>query len=212
MRTLAVTDPRATPSGAPERRREGAITERSPLGYLAALSALIHCAASTARLLWQRRIHLPADQVGMRLRFADGTSARVYRETVIEGGATADPCVLVVQFRLRAVRGWGHAVFRAESLLNTPLFAGFPGLVSKLWLAADERGRYRGLYEWDGPRRAEAYARALWRVLALVSVPGSIHYIVLPGLRRDEVLARPQVLAGPAPAGAAAWWRLTATS
>ncbi|HEY6313967.1 MAG TPA: hypothetical protein VIY52_24655 [Streptosporangiaceae bacterium] len=48
------------------------------------------------------------------------------------------------------------------------------GLVSKLWLADDERGRYRGLYEWDGPRLAENYARALWRVLALVSVPGFI--------------------------------------
>jgi hypothetical protein len=33
---------------------------------------------------------------------------------------TRDPCVLVVGFRLRAVRGWGHAAFRAESLLNTP--------------------------------------------------------------------------------------------
>ncbi len=134
--------------------------------------------------------------VGMRLRFADGTSARVYRETVVDRDATRDPCVLVVGFRLRAVRGRGHAVFRWESLLNTPLFVGFPGFVSKLWLADDERGRYRGLYEWDGPQRAEAYARALWRVLALVSVPGSIHYVVLPGLRRDELLARPQVLAG----------------
>jgi hypothetical protein len=40
-----------------------------------------------------------------------------------------------------------------------------------------------------------------------VSVRGSIHYIVLPGLRRDEVLARPQALAGQAPGQAAAWWR-----
>jgi hypothetical protein len=142
----------------------------------------------------------------MQLRFADGTSARVYRETVIERGATMDPCVLVVEFKLRAVRGRGHAAFRWESLFNTPLFAGFPGLVSKLWLADDELGRYRGLYEWDGRWRAEAYARALWRVLALVSAPGSIHYIVLPGLRRDELLARPQVVAGTA-ADLPAWWR-----
>jgi hypothetical protein len=42
-----------------------------------------------------------------------------------------------------------------------------------------------------------------------VSVPGSIHYVVLPGLRRDKLLARPQVLAGAA-ADAAAWWRLSA--
>ena len=179
------------PAGTPAPR-EGAIAERPPLAHGAALRALIGCAANTARLLRRRRVHLPAGHVGMRLRFADGTSARVYRETIVDRGATVDPCVLVVEFRLRAVRGRGHAAFRAESLLNTPLFVGFPGFVSKLWLAADEHGRYRGVYEWDGPRRAEAYARALWRVLALVSVPGSIHYIVLPGLRRDEALERPQ--------------------
>jgi hypothetical protein len=151
-------------------------------------------------------MHLPRGHVGMRLRFADGTSARVYRETVVDRDAARDPCVLVVVFRLRAVRGWGHAAFRWESLLNTPLFAGFPGLVSKLWLADDQRGRYRGLYAWDDPKLAGAYACALWRVLALVSVPGSIHYVVLPGLRRDELLARPQVLADTA-ADVAAWWR-----
>ena len=152
-------------------------------------------------------MHLPSQRVGTRLRFADGTSARVYRETAVDRGATADPCVLVVEFRLRAVRGRGHAVFRWESLLNTPLFVGFPGFVSKLWLADDERGRYRGLYEWDGPRLAENYARALWRVLALVSARGSIHYAVLPGLRRDELLDRPQGPHGAA-ADAGAWWRL----
>ena len=180
------------------------VSEQPPLAYPAALRALAGCFADTARLLRQRRLHLPRQRVGMRLRFADGSSARVFRETTVDRGATADPCVLVVEFRLRAVRGRGHAVLRRESLLNTPLFAGFPGLVSKLWLADDERGRYRGLYEWDGPRLAENYARALWRVLALVSVRGSVHYVVLPGLHREELLARPQVLAD-----GRAWWRLT---
>jgi hypothetical protein len=184
------------------------VNERPPLAYPAALRALAGCFVNTARLLWRRMMHLPAGKAGTRLRFADGTSARVYRETVVDRGATLDPCVLVVEFRLRAVRGRGHAVFRLESLLNTPLFAGFPGFVSKLWLADDERGRYRGLYEWDGPRLAENYARALWRVLALVSVRGSIHYVVLPGLRRDALLERPQVLADADAADTAAWWRL----
>src|SRR6516165_5036910 len=167
-----------------------------------------------ARLLWRRRVHLPTELVGTRLRFADGTSARVYRETVVGRGAAADPCVLVVEFRLRMVRGRAHAAFRWESLLNTPLFVGFPGFVSKLWLAHDERGRYRGLYEWDGPQRAEHYARALWRVLALVSVRGSIGYIVVPGRHRDDLLEPPRAAAGAVvqdPAGAAenpaAWWR-----
>lgn len=185
--------------------RGEATHEEAPLAYPAALRALTGCFWSTARLLWQRRLHLPTGRVGLRLRFADGSSARVFRETVVDRGATLDPCVLVVEFRLRAVRGRGHAVFRRESLLNTPLFAGFPGFVSKLWLADDERSRYRGLYEWDGPQLAENYARTLWRVLALVSVRGSIHYVVMPGLRRDALLEQPQ--AGAA-ADEAAWWRL----
>lgn len=170
---------------------------------------MLGCVAATIRLLVRRQLHLPSDHVGLRLRFADGTSARVFRETIVERGATEDPCILVVEFRLRLVRGWGHALFRAESILNTILFAGFPGLVSKLWLANDERGVYRGLYEWDGPARAHHYARCLWRVLAVGSVPGSIHYIVLPGLRRDELLTALPRFENAAPEAATAWWRLT---
>jgi hypothetical protein len=180
------------------------VTERPPLPYPVALRALVGCFTNTARLLWQRRMHLPRDRVGMRLRFADGTSSRVYRETVVDRGPTLDPCVLIVEFRLRAVRGRGHAAFRLESMLNTPLFVGFPGFVSKLWLADDEHGRYRGVYEWDGPRLAENYARALWRVLALVSARGSIHYVVLRRLSRDVLLDGPEVLASAA--DGTAWW------
>jgi hypothetical protein len=212
MRKLIVADGPAMPPGTPELHRAPLISEKPPLAYPTALRSLAGCVVSTARLLRQRRIHLPAGHVGMRLRFADGTSAPVYRETIIDRGPTQDPCVLVVEFRLRAVRGWGHAVFRWESLFNAPLFAGFPGLVSKMWLAADERGRYRGLYEWDSPGLAEAYARALWRVLALVSVRGSIHYVVLPGLYRDQVLGEQQLPPGIAAADAAAWWRVSAVS
>jgi hypothetical protein len=211
MRKLTIQRSSAERPGTPGQEPGDAVTEQPPLGYRAALRGLISCAAASGRLLWQGRIHLPPGHVGMRLRFADGTSARVYRETVVDRSATRDPCVLVVQFRLRAVRGFGHTVFRWESLLNTPLFVGFPGFVSKLWLAADERGRYRGVYEWDGPQRAGAYARALWRVLALVSVRGSIHYLVLPGLRRAELLDRPQVLPGTA-VDAPPWGRLVAVS
>jgi hypothetical protein len=116
-----------------------------------------------------------------------------------------EPCALVVSFRLRMVRGRGHRVFRWESILNTPLFVGFPGFVSKLWLAHDELGNYRGLYEWDGPSRAEHYARCLWRVLAIVSVPGSIHYRVLPGLTLDALLTEQ------AQSDVPDWWRPVAS-
>ena len=167
-------------------------------------------------MLAQRRLHQPRDHVGRVVRFADGSHARVYRETVADV-APADPCVLVVMFRLRGVHGRGHVLFRVESILNTPLFAGFPGFVSKLWCAHDEHEAYRGVYEWDGPAAAESYARSLWRVLELVSEPGSIDYRVVPGVRRDQVLAYPGLLDVDPPVAdpdteAETWWRVVATS
>lgn len=150
----------------------------------------------------------PRDNVDRIVQFADGSHARVYRETVARTPAN-DPCFLVVSFRLRAVRGRGHAWFRAESILNTPLFVGFPGFVSKLWLANDRHGLYRGLYEWDGADRAERYARSLWRVLELGCEKGSIDFRVFPGVRRDDVLTTPALLDRWAPTEQQAWWRVT---
>ena len=180
-----------------------AVIEQDPVPVGVAAREVAGCVVNTARLLARGRVRRRPEHVGMRLRFADGTSAVVYRETVIESAPVRDPCMLLVAFRLRLVRGAGHVLFRAESLLNTPLFAGFPGLVSKLWVAHDQGGVYRGLYEWDGPERAEHYARSLWWLLRPVCVPGSIHYVVLPGLRRDRLLADPHLLdrVVPRPAG-----------
>ena len=123
------------------------------------------------------------------MAFADGTSALVYRETVVDRPPLGEPVVLVVEFRMRFLNSRrGQAYFRVVSLLNIPLFAGFPGFATKLWMAADEEGKYRGLYEWDDARLAEDYVRALWWPLAVVSRLDSIRYRVLPGRRRDDVL------------------------
>src|SRR5262249_60403792 len=54
------------------------------------------------------------------------------------------------------------------------------------------------------PIVAPGCQRTLGRVLALVSVPGSIHYTVLPRLHPDEILPMPPVLARAA-GGPAAW-------
>jgi hypothetical protein len=98
-----------------------------------------------------------------------------------------------------------------ESRLNAPLFVGFPGFVSELWLAADGRGVYRGTSgtarRWPAPMPAP-----LWRVLALVSVPGSIHHRVIPGLHRDHVLADPAILNGVCPDRPRRWWRVIGTN
>jgi hypothetical protein len=67
---------------------------------------------------------------------------------------------------------WAHAVFRRTCLVNTPLFAGFPGFRNKLWLADPDTDVYRSLYERDGAAAAEEYATRLAAVLALVAVRG----------------------------------------
>jgi hypothetical protein len=182
------------------------MNEQSPLPYAVAAAAEMRCVASTFGLLLRHRIKLPSEHVGMRVQFADGTSARVYRETALEGLEPKNDCVLLVKFRLRLVRGQWHEVFRWESILNTPLFVAFPGFVSKLWLAHDEGDVYRGIYDWDGPERAEHYARSLWRVLQLGCMPSSIQYMVLPGLRRDQLLSGSTAPDAAADA-ATAWWR-----
>jgi hypothetical protein len=198
----------AMPVHVPAASVAPAITNaQQPLPPVEAWMGILRCAIHTARLLARRRIHLPRERVGTTLRFADGSAARIYRESVVGDADTSDPCLLVVAFRLRVLRGRGHTLFRWESLLNTPLFIGFPGFVSKLWLAHDQNGTYRGVYQWNGPARAERYARSLWRVLAIGSVPGTIRYRVVPGLRRDDVLADPRLLDA-APDAGQAWWRL----
>ncbi len=178
-----------------------------PLPATVAWPAVARCLGISLVMLARGHVRLPREHVGRQIRFADGTAARVYRDTAVARTA-ADPCVLVVAFRLRGVRGRGHALFRAESLLNTPLFVGFPGFVSKLWLAADERGVYRGLYEWDGPAAAEHYARSLWRVLRLVCEEQSIDFRVLPHLHRDDFVSGAARPGGDGQADDRAWWRV----
>jgi len=179
--------------------------DRPPVAVGSALRASARCAAATAALLARRQTHLPRSLVGRRLRFADGTTSWIYRETMVDREEVREPCLLVVGFRLRYVRGVGHRLFRWESLLNTVLFLGYPGLGRKLWLAADERGTYRGIYDWDGAHRADRYARSLWWALALVCPPRSIRYVVVPGHDRDQLLAG----AVPAtPVDGDGWWRI----
>jgi hypothetical protein len=184
--------------------------DRPPLVFRCAIRGLARSVLTTAGLLARRQVRRPRERVGQVISFADGSRSRVYRETALARHEIRAPAVLVIAFKLRWVRGLGHAMFRAESLLNTPLFVGFPGLVSKLWLANDDNGTYRGVYQWDGPERAHAYARALWWALSLVSERGSIRYVVLPGRHRDEWLHESSSqLPGPDEVGA--WWRVTAT-
>jgi hypothetical protein len=188
--------------------RKKTMIERPPLRMWEGIRALGRCAIRTAELIATRRLHEPRTSVGRRVRWADGATSTVYRETVADVASTDTPTTLVVSFRLRGVRSDRlHRLFRLESELNTILFAGFPGFVSKLWFANDEHGVYRGLYDWGDPASAEAYVRALWWALIVVSERSSIHYVVLPGIRRDDLLKVPHLAVDVAADESTAWWR-----
>ncbi len=192
-------------------REACALESAGPLPRSTALRNVLGCACRSFGLLVRRQSHLPRELVGTRLHFADGTSAEVFRETAAEVVDAEVPCLLFVTFRLRLLRGRWHRLFLWECILNTPLFVGFPGFGSKLWLKADEKGRYRGLYEWSDPPSAARYARSLWRVLDLVCTRDSVAYAIVPGLRRAEVLDDPDLLA-PLDASGASWWRVVRPS
>jgi hypothetical protein len=171
-------------------------------------------AVSAVLLLARHQLAWPGTRVGTWLRFDDGTTSRVFRETVLEA-PTPEPALLVVQFRLRLLghARLAHRLFRAESIANTPLFAGFPGFRSKLWMCDDETGTYRGIYEWAGADRATAYAETLSRLLALVSEPGSVKHQVVRGVRQDDYLAYPEsVTRTLARDPADTWWRVASGS
>ena len=117
-----------------------------------AIRSLVRCIGRSLRLLARREVCQPTDRLGELLRFDDGSHSHVYRETTLTNTPTDQPVVLVVAFRLRGVRVEATP-YSAQSLLNTPLFIGFPGFRSKLWLTHDDQGRYRGFYQWDGAAR-----------------------------------------------------------
>jgi hypothetical protein len=113
----------------------------------------------------------------------------------------------VIAFRLAALGSVPllHAAFRRECVIHTPLFAGFPGFGSKLWLDDVDTGVYRGVYEWGGHELATAYAHRMVGLLAPFSTTGSARFHVVAGLPRDRFLADPSA----APGGPEdAWWRL----
>jgi hypothetical protein len=187
-------------------RRRG----RTGPGWPEACHRFARSSAALAGLLARHRLSWPRARVGERLRFEDGTTSRVFRETVLEA-PTPEPALLIVQFRLRLLgrAPLPHRLFRAESIANTPLFAGFAGFRSKLWLCDADTGTYRGIYEWDGADRATIYAETLTMLLRLVSEPGTVRYRIVARTRRDEYLAHPASVTGAVTSDRAdTWWRL----
>jgi hypothetical protein len=81
------------------------VNAQQPLPRGVAARAVLRCALETARLLACRCTHLLRAQVDGRLYFQDATSARVFRETIVDHDTPVDPSLLVVVFRQRLLRG-----------------------------------------------------------------------------------------------------------
>lgn len=149
----------------------------------------------------------PTEYLGAVLHFLDGTASTVFRETRTADVPMHDPVLLTIEFRLAPLDdiAFLHAGFRYECLLHTPLFAGFPGFRSKLWLADDATRMYRGIYEWDGEALARDYASRMVALLRPFSNHGTAQFHVAVGLRRSTYLSEPGVVSEQS---GDEWWQL----
>lgn len=160
--------------------------------WLSVVAVELRCALATVQLLLRHRLRLPHDLLDEEIGFGDGTTSRVYRETVMSGLRVAPRVVLAVRFRLRLIdnrRAW-HALFRLESMFNTLLFAAHPGFHTKLWVTDLETGYYRGIYEWQDSRSAVEYLETLRVVLRPWVEPDSFAYRILDTSREDYLSGR----------------------
>jgi hypothetical protein len=172
-----------------------------------AFADFARCVRAWGGLVARRRLTSPKTNLGAWLTFADGSSSFIFRETAVTDAATTDPTLLVIQFRLAALDSnyLLHAAFRRECVLHTPLFAGFPGFRSKLWMDDVETGVYRGVYEWQGGDLARHYAARMVALLAPFSNAGTARHHVVEGLRRDDFLLHPELAPDDVEGD---WWRL----
>jgi len=73
--------------------------------------------------------------------------------------------------------------------VNTLLFAGVPGYVTKLWMVNPTTSDYAGLYSWRSATEAESYGRYITSILRPLSARGSIGFNVVADRTLDEYLA-----------------------
>lgn len=160
-------------------------TPRWSIAKLATLSAVQFC-----RLVASHALHLRRDRLGERYTIDQGGTYAIFRETVSEAEADAPSVVLVIGFRLRALRSYPlpHWLFQRLCILTTPLWSGFSGFRVKLWMVDPVSKNYLGIYDWAGAENAQVYVQALIRVLCPLSTCGSVWYRLYPGQELDAYL------------------------
>ena len=124
--------------------------EKPPLPIWVAARAVAKCAANTAVLTAQRRLHLSNDHVGEMVHFADGTTPWVYRETVVDRPPTADP---------GSAGSWLSATCGARTRPCPPLvsvpgtihYRFVPGLHRDELINEPRLGAQLGMQDWSRP-------------------------------------------------------------
>ena len=119
---------------APTTGPAGQVDAVRPLPLQVALRRIARCAATTVVLVARGRLHQPGTWVGERLRFADGTSAVVYRETAVDRPSLRDPVVVVVEFRMWLLNGRRGQMASASTAMKLarPTSPSSPAICAKL--------------------------------------------------------------------------------
>jgi hypothetical protein len=150
-----------------------------------------------------RALRLRRDRLGQAYRIDQGGDYQVFRETVSNAYDPSHRVVLVVGFRLRAIRDWPlpHWLFQRLCILTTPFWSGFRGFRVKLWMVDPVTKSYLGIYDWEEADRARTYLAALTRVLRPLSTPGSVFATLYPNQALEPFLdARAVATPRPEPA------------
>lgn len=127
----------------------------------------------------QRRNH---SNIGKSYRIDEGGTYTIYRQTDSNDGWVGKPVVLVVGFRLKWLgnNNRAHRLFKPVSILTTPIWSGFRGFRTKLWMVDEKTKNYLGIYKWVDPADAEHYARYIQKVLQFFSEPGTVWHKIYP--------------------------------
>ena len=114
----------------------------------------------------------------------------VFRETESRDGTTDPSTVLVVGFRLRFLGSNSllHWLFQRICIISTPIWSGFRGFRTKLWMVDYGSKNYLGIYEWAGEQNALSYAEWLVNILRRLSTERSVWYEIYRNKELDEYL------------------------
>lgn len=136
------------------------------------------------------RLRLRRDRLGSAYRIEGRGTYEIFRETVSSEPSAEPDAVLVVGFRLRALKSNPalHWLFQRLCILTTPFWSGFRGFGVKLWMVDPETKNYLGIYRWAGADQAQTYVDLLEKILRALSTPGSVWHEIYPGQEFEAFL------------------------